>query len=498
MTASADRDGRWRSFDLATPVVGLVAVCTFALHGFNSLLSRDLAIYAYAGQQVADGVPPYEGILNRAGPLSHALPALGVAAARLGGVDELLGMRLFYLLLAAACVSLVYLVGRDLFCSRLAGIAAAAAFLSFAGFIEYAADGPREKTPMVLFLVAALWSVTRRRWFAAGLFLSLATLVLQLAFPAAAPVLLVGLFTAAPGRRSRAIGEIILGGLVPVALTLVYFASVGAVGEALSGFLTINARYTASDPITANLAHNWANIRNGYHASLWVIVVGLVSILFLGVAALVRRERRQERSGLLAIAVAAGTVAALVLTYRDFDGWPDLFLLLPYAALGIGGLAREVEARLPQRIAVPAALVWVVVAVTVAAVFSVTHRDDRLVRQRAAVDRALAALPRNASMVAINAPQPLVLSGRTNPTRYVLLTSGLDDYVDDTWPGGIAGFARSVERQRPMLIAVAPSRRRWVSSIFGPEYVPAGSAPGWTWFVNRDVGPGAISALRNR
>ena len=48
--------------------VGGVALVTYALHGFNGMLTRDLAVYSYAGQQVAEGVPPYLGILNRACP----------------------------------------------------------------------------------------------------------------------------------------------------------------------------------------------------------------------------------------------------------------------------------------------------------------------------------------------------------------------------------------------------------------------------------------------
>ena len=66
-------------------LVGAVALLTYALHGVNGMLTRDLAVYSYAGQQVADGVPPYVGILNRAGPLAHAIPAIGVWIARTAG-----------------------------------------------------------------------------------------------------------------------------------------------------------------------------------------------------------------------------------------------------------------------------------------------------------------------------------------------------------------------------------------------------------------------------
>src|SRR4029450_13896014 len=90
------RAAGWRSWgrsDPVTYVVGAAALAASVLHGFDGRLSRALAVYAYAGQQVADGVPPYEGIMNRAGPLAHLVPGLGVGLARIGGVGESLGMR---------------------------------------------------------------------------------------------------------------------------------------------------------------------------------------------------------------------------------------------------------------------------------------------------------------------------------------------------------------------------------------------------------------------
>ena len=88
-----------------------VALLTYALHGFNGMLTRDLAVYSYAGQQVAEGVPPYLGILNRAGPLAHVIPGIGVGIARIGGFDDVLTMRLLFMVIATLCVCAVYVLG---------------------------------------------------------------------------------------------------------------------------------------------------------------------------------------------------------------------------------------------------------------------------------------------------------------------------------------------------------------------------------------------------
>ena len=98
------------------------------------------------------------------------------------GLDDLVTMRVVFMLIAAAAVTMIYVLGRDLFGSRAAGLVTAGALLSFHGFIQYASNGPREKTPMTFFVIVALWAVTRRRWFTAGVFTSLATLCLQTAF----------------------------------------------------------------------------------------------------------------------------------------------------------------------------------------------------------------------------------------------------------------------------------------------------------------------------
>ena len=112
----------WRQADPLVLVVGAVSLVVYTLHGFHGALTRDLGVYSYAGQQVADGVPPYLGILNRAGPLAHVLPGVGVLFARVGGFDDVVTMRVVFMLIATACVCTIYLLGRDLFGSRAAGL----------------------------------------------------------------------------------------------------------------------------------------------------------------------------------------------------------------------------------------------------------------------------------------------------------------------------------------------------------------------------------------
>jgi 4-amino-4-deoxy-L-arabinose transferase-like glycosyltransferase len=493
------RGSRW-SWDPLVPLVGVVSLVTYALHGFHGALTRDLAVYSYAGQQVADGVPPYEGILNRAGPLAHAIPAVGVWIARLVGSDELITMRVCFALIATATVCFVYLLGRDVFGTRPAGLVCAATFLSFEGFVQYASNGPREKTPMVLFVVLALWAVTRRRWFAAGLFTSLATLCLQIAFFTAFPAAAAGALLLGTRWRVRELAMIALGGLVPVGLCLIWFALAGSVQASLDAFYFINNEYTVPNPLNAperDLVRVREDLDMAYGVTLWLLYAGLVALALHALGVVSPRVRRWDPAVVLLAAFTVGAGFGVWWNiYQDYDAWPDLFPLLPLAAVGIAGVFALAARWLPRRVALLSAVALSLVGVGIALHFSLTHRDHTLDAQRRSVDQVLHVLPRGATITSIEAPQPLVLTDRTNPTRYQVFRSGLQDYLEDTWPGGRDGFVRDLLARRPTLISVGETvSHRWRREI-APDYVYVGSAPLFGWYARADLGEQKIAELR--
>ena len=493
---ASPQDGRRSGFDPLVLLVGAVSVVVYTLHGFHAALTRDLGVYSYAGQQVADGVPPYLGILNRAGPLAHVLPGVGALLARLGGLDELVTMRVVFMLLATAAVCALYLLGRDLFGSRAIGLVTAATLLSFHGFIHYASAGPREKTPMTLFVVLALWALTHRRWFTAGLFTSLATLCLQTAFFSTFAAVVVGVLLLASGGRLRALVRVALGGVVPVAVLAAWFALAGSLRAAIDGFYVINRRYTVPDPVTDDLTRVWEDLQEAYGATVWLMLAGVVALVAVSLAAAVPRARRAMPALRVLPAMAAGLLAGLAWTTKDYDAWPDLFPVLPFAAIGVGAALAVGVRRLGPR---PRWAVAVAVAGTCAvlgAVYAVSTRDDTLLEQQQATEDVLAQLPDGATITSIEAPQPLVLTGRTNPTRYQMFRSGLQDYMDDTWPGGLDGFKADLVADGPDLVSVGETvSLRWRASL-QPDYVFVGRAPMWEWYARASLGEETIERLR--
>lgn len=487
----------WRRTDPLVLVAGTVAAVVYLLHGFHGTLTRDLAVYSYAGQQVAEGVPPYLGILNRAGPLAHVLPGVGVLLARLGGFDDVVTMRVLFMLFATACVCAIYLLGRDLFRSRGAGIVAAGVLLSFHGFIQYASNGPREKTPMTLFIICALWAVTRRRWFTSGVCVSLATLCLQTAFFSTFAAVVVGALVLAPGSRVRALGRIALGGLVPVAVLATWFALAGSLRASIDGFYGINRRYTVPDPVTERLDEVWLDLGSAYGVTVWLLLGGLVALVLRSVVAVSRRARDADPALVVLPAMTVGLLAGLAWTLKDYDAWPDLFPVLPFAAIGVGAAFAVAQRHLAPRAATSVATVLSIATVVLALVYSVSTRSDTLDEQRRDVDTVLAQLPQDATLISIEAPQPLVLTGRANPTRYQMFRGGLQDYMDDTWPGGLAGFQQDLVAEDADLIAVGETvGLRWRASI-QPDYVYVGSAPGWEWYARASLGAAKLAELRS-
>ena len=98
--------------------------------------------------------------------------------------------------------------------------------------------------------------------------------------------------------------------------------------------------------------------------------------------------------------------------------------------------------------------------------------------------------------MSVEAPQPLVLTGRTNPFPHQMFDLGLDGYVDDTWPGGLAGLGRDIDRagtdrdrprhHPPTVADGGPGR-----GLLG-----VGTTPGFTWYVHRSVPPDIQSQMR--
>jgi hypothetical protein len=487
-----------RSHEWGDPaLVGIVALVVYALHGYDGVLDRDLGVFTYGGLQVSHGTPPYVDIFNSVGPLADAVPALAMWLGHLVGADPVLGSRLFFTVLSALCCSLLSVLARDALGSRAAGFVTPALFLPFLCFLDLASDGPREKTTMVLFLLACLILVGRRRWALAGACAALATLTWQPVLAVALGALAAAVLLDQQDTKRRILLRFTLGGLVPSAITVGYFLAAGALSQALDGFIVINAKYTHQPSLFSQHSRmagiEWA----AYGWSLVLVVAGLLGLFVLGVRALpsARRPTVSPVARLLVVCAAGGLVGT-VWTVLVVNGGPDLFVLLPLAALGMGGVALLLIDPLPRRAALAGVVAVAGFGLVAGLIESVTTRDDQLNLERADVTAVLGTQPADAMVVSLSAPQVLVLGGRESPVQYQLMTDNQERYLDATYPGGMPGFLGTLRRLDPTFVAVGRSARddwahRWLRDDYW-RLSNHGAPVGWHWYVNRSAGHHAL------
>jgi len=453
-----------------------VALFVFSRHGKEGELLRDGAIYVYSGERLLEGVPPFVSLFDHKGPLATFLCAAGTWVSQATGRDELGCIRLLYLAIASACVPSLFLLARTLFpCSRSGGPLgravpwlAAATFLGFTGFGASGLGGPDPKTPVLLFVILALALAARGSWFLAALAGSIASLGWQPTGVFAAVAPLLAFFQSRLEERRRAVLAALAGLLLPWVLCGIYFASRSALTEFVDGILLFNLRFLEK-PTTpvAHLGFMIQSALGGFGAMGFPIALGL---FVLPALALWRaRERREGASG-IGGALLHDRFSGVLLTFPlpviwsfvDFQGYPDFFVFLPYAALGFGwlldqGLASLAElARLGKRgsFALRTTIVLVLVFGS-AAKYYLERPREALRRQRTEAERIETKWGAAVRLVTVGAPEVLVFLQRANPTRYGFIMRGIHRHIEAHTPGGFRGWLAELEATRPDVIVVS-------------------------------------------
>ncbi|WP_432477311.1 glycosyltransferase family 39 protein [Nocardioides sp. GXQ0305] len=492
---------RFRGLDPWGPLLAAVASVVFLLHGFGGVLTRDLALYAYGGQQFAEGVPPFVAVLNRAGPLAHMVPGVGTWVGRLlgadSGYDDLIAMRILMMVLSVIAVWVVYLMARDAFGSRVAGVAAATSLLAFQGFVTYATGGPREKTTVMLLMALALWAVVHRRWGWAGVATALATLTWQPVFFGALGAVVAGALLVRGGRGTLvALTRYAVGGIVTTLAFVVYYVLVDALKEFWDAFYLINATYTRQTGLLRYLADEPAEIFEGFGWSLWLILCGLGAMVVLGAVRL-RRLDRDDPYAVAVVALGGGTLVSLLWSFNVFNGWADAVFALPLAAAGLGGLVHAVASRVPARGGVAVATAYAVLVTVAGGVNAWTTRDDRLEPMAEVNEQVLEVVGPDATVMSIGSPQPLVFGRLENPIYHQMFIGGLYEYVDDTWPGGLDGLAADIEEDRPTIITMDhPTWYHFVRPVLDEHYEDLGTTYLETWYVDSSIDEEQLAELR--
>jgi hypothetical protein len=348
--------------------------------------------------------------------------------------------------------------------------------------------GPNAKTPGIFFAVLSMALVASRRWFWAAFVGSLAFLVWQPLAVYAAIAVLVAPLVAPAGERRRAFGLAVAGAAIPVTVTVIYFWLVGALSKMIVAAFVFPATGIQRGPqtLTARLKHIASVVDSGYGHSGRLFWAGLV-LLFVLFAVHLLRGRSDLRKALLhpLVSVVLPTLLVVIaFSATDFQGYPDLYPLLPYAALGLGGTAAVAVQLLPAPVLRQAAVAGALVCVLALTVLSWSwFSNDRTVNGKLAVQRVEAcslnrAVGPNGTLYAMGDPTSLVLTGRRNPTRFIYLNSGVADWDISHTPGGYRGWKAKVQATHADVIVVhdwysrtAQKTTKWLMSAYDSAYI---------------------------
>jgi hypothetical protein len=383
-----------------------------------------------------------------------------------------------------AAVAVYYLV-LALWRSPLAGIVAAVTFMSFRGFAIDALTGPDAKTPGILFAVLSMALVVHRRWFWGAFLGSLAFLVWQPLLIYAAVAVVWAIVASEAADRWRSGARALAGAVIPVAATVLYFLLAGALPKFIEAALVFpftgvqRGQETVGDRIDRIVFV----VNRDYGNTRVLFWGGLLLMLALFAVALAR-----GRSRLMGVVTEpyVGVVIATFLgiaafTLSDFQGYPDLYPLLPYAAIGLGGVVALVEGRTSgarlRRAGGAVALAGVAILVGLSWHWYAGEHGGGgrpLWAERQDAAKLNRALDPGETLYALGDPTPLVLTGRRNASRFIYLNSGVGAWVIHHTRGGLAGWKAQILSSNPAVVtiadwntATADKVRPWLRSIYG-------------------------------
>ena len=478
-------------------LVFVLAAFVYGMYGFDGVLLRDYSIYLYGGQRVAEGIPPYVGIFDHKGPLAPMLAGLGVVLSEWSNWDDVYAVRLVFFVIGCLTVVAVYLLGRSVFRSQMAGLFAALAFLGCYAYAQPVASGPEPKTPLVLFEALCLLFATQKRWSWSGFFGSLAFLVWQpmAVFPFVTLLLAV---TRPKGERYGAALRAVAGIAIPVVATVAYFYYHGALDALIDGFIVFNALYIyrGEYQTIAVLAGATGHVVAPYGTMLLPILIGLFMILRLYF-----RRPYEYRFAPILLSLPAPVLWSL----RDFQLADDFYVFLPYATIGFGAyLASALRgARAPRLVAAILCALLLAVAlantletVSANAAYKLVGTTIGLPEQREGVAEIEERFGDDVKVASIGSPQVMVLLDRENPNPYLWISAGIDKYVDAETPGGWEGWVEDLKEYDPEVIAflaegqtlfdqhLTSENRRELARWIAPNYHTEEIGPWWVYVKN--------------
>lgn len=317
-----------------------VVILSFALIRFrlrDMPLERDEGEYAYAGQLLLQGIPPYQLAYNMKFPGTYV--AYAAILAVFGQSPA--GVHLGLILVSAAATLLVFLLAARLF-DGLTGVVACASFALLSASRTTLGFAAHATHFVVLFAIAGILlalkaAETRRRafYFWSGVLLGVGMLMKQ---PGVFFILFAGLYLLRSepqdpidwrGLSSR-LGIFAAGAAAPFALTCLWLWRAGVLQQFWFWTFTYAGQYASSNSVLAMFPVLGFVAPFLFHAGLWIWVIAAA-----GLVALAWSPRARSRSAFL----LGFLLFSFLAVCPGFYFRPHYFILLLPAVALLAGVA---------------------------------------------------------------------------------------------------------------------------------------------------------------
>lgn len=447
---------------------------------FSQLEGGDSAIWDYISQSIVRGQVPYRDVIENKAPGAGYLSALVMAAGKLAELQDVMSVRLLYVLLAGLLCTFTYLVAEIYLQSRLAATIAFLIPLMSKDLAVMLISGTRPKLPMILFGLTTLLLIARNKPFWAGFCSMLSCLCWQpgLLFTGTAVLIFSKYMTSWRDRRAL---KVLLGASVPLAVVLLYFFWSAALDELWACTIDYNYRVYLPEgnlgPAVA-LARLWYLINEVMGANIiWVKLSALGLLAFAIERLWIKLKGRNafSEAELFKDAILIPPVVYLIFRTINYPGEDDLIPLFPFIGVFAGFFFSELarllsSVRFFQRNLLDTRLAqWVLVVPITLAIFLALYEAGKyhlepgrtLPDQQRAFEAISNVLTPNDKIYVHGTLEVLVLLNRPNLNRYIFLARGTDDYVASKLPAGFKGLIEEMEAEAPKIISL--SRLRNVS-----------------------------------
>lgn len=441
---------------------------------FSQPEGGDSAIYDYIAQAILRGQLPYRDVVDIKGPASVYLSAAAVGVGRLTGMQDVIAIRLFHVLMVGLLAALTFRVGVVFMRSRMVGVIAALLPLVSPAMIEMLVGGTQPKLPMMIFGLAVLLLIAKDRPFWAGLCGMMACLCWQPGLMFAGTAFLIFSKYLTSWRDLHAL-KVVIGAALPLAIVVLYFYANGALGDLWSYAIVYNYSVfgpEARQPLADAGSHLWIIIRRVFEKKTIVLLIALGGLVVYIAERLYVKFKQGWATELFRDAIIWPAAIYLVFAFINFQAGPDLIPFLPFVGLfaaWVFAQAGQLVARYrPARLAdsgpqveylILAASLVVTLALVIWPALRYRTGGETLQKQIEEVNRIAARLQPDDKVYSHGTIGMLVLMNRPNMNPYIFLDWDMDTFIAARkYNGSFQALIDEMEAEKPKVVGISRLR----------------------------------------